>query len=208
MYGIKKESDKGFLRMGGYKMSIKSKRKFRLMIMCFILCISILLIIYSLSKKGIYLQIGTPPGGIRSYQINCLLIVLLLISGVYLLHYTFYKLVITVISTIVACFIFSALLIIYFLHLADVDYTTFSSPDNKEHFVVVERYYGEIFQLSDNRIFMTYLGTTESDGNKPFLQGAYHLNWKSSDELIIDYSVTPPSNFSSKQITVKYKPSN
>lgn len=189
-------------------MSIKSKKKFRLMIMCFIFCISILLIIYSLSTKGIYLQIGTPPGGIRSYQINCLLIVLLLISGVYLIHYTFYKLIITIISTIVSCFIFSALLIIYFLFLADVDYTTFSSPDNKEHFVVVERHYGDIFQLSDNRLFMTYLGTTESGGNKPFLQGAYHLKWKSSDELIVDYSVTPQPNFSGKQITVKYKPSN
>lgn len=200
---------KNNLRNGGYKMRVVNNKKFfRPLIVCFIICISLLFVLLFLGEKGVYLQIGKPPGGIRSYQINCLLVVLLLISSGYLIHYIFNNLIITVFSTIVNCFIFSALLIIYFLHLADVDYTTFSSPDNKEHFVVVERYYSEIFQLSNNGLYMTYLGTAESDGYKPFLEGAYHLKWKNPNELVIDYSATPPSNFSSKQITLIYKSLN
>lgn len=39
--------------------------------------------------------------------------------------------------------------------LTEAEYTRFSSPDNKEEFVVIERGYGRLYQLSNSRLYMT-----------------------------------------------------
>ncbi|MGY4795505.1 hypothetical protein ACVNNN_10900 [Lysinibacillus fusiformis] len=181
-------------------------RNFRLWFICFIFSVSILLLILFLGTKGIYLQIGFPPGGIHSYQIKCLLIILILISSVYLIQHLFHNLIMTTIATINNCFIFSAILIIYVLHLGDVDYTTFSSPKNQENFVVVERGFGELYQMSKTGLFMKYLANVHTDdGYRPFSEGAYQLNWKEPNTLVIRHAFDYMSPNSYTQIvTLKY----
>ena len=62
----------------------------------------------------------------------------------------------------------------------------FSSPDNKEEFVVIDRGYGRLYQLLNSRLYMTYLTDINTDdGYKPFLEGAYKLEWEESYQLII-----------------------
>lgn len=87
--------------------------------------------------------------------------------------------------------------------LFETEYTYFSSPDNQEEFVVIERGVGKLYKLSDSRFYKTYItdiGT--DDGYKPFADGAFELEWRTSPkELIIHYAF----NYMNENNTDKYK---
>lgn len=73
--------------------------------------------------------------------------------------------------------------------LIDEEYTKFSSPDNKQNFIVIESGVGKLYKLSNSGLYMTFITTIRTDdGYKPFKDGGYKLEWISSDELVIHYA--------------------
>lgn len=181
-------------------------RNFQVWFVCFIFSVSILLLMLFLSMKGIYLQIGLPPAGIPHYLLKCLFIFSTCISGIYVIHSKFRNKGDTAIAVFFSFFIL-AFTGVYGLLSSDANYTTFSSPNNKETFVVVETGHGEIYHMSNTRLFMRHLvniGT--DDGYDPFSEGAYQLKWNEPNKLVIRYAfdyMTP--NDYSQEVTIIYK---
>lgn len=145
--------------------------------------IFLLLLLVFLNIKGIYVQIGTPPSGISQKALTIFLIIVIIISSVYLLKDKGIKGIIIGIGTF---FIFMNILPDV---LTGVEYTSFSSPDNEEKFVVIERGIGQLYKVSNSGLYMIFLTDIRTDdGYKPFSDGAYKLEWVSSEKLIIHYA--------------------
>ncbi|MGD6843538.1 hypothetical protein ACQCVH_13580 [Bacillus infantis] len=90
--------------------------------------------------------------------------------------------------------------------LIEAEYTRFSSPDNKEEFIVIERGYGRLYQLSNSKLFMTYLTSINTDdGYKPFSDSAYKLEWEEPNQLIIHYKFDSTLDSLSKKVSTRYK---
>ena len=86
---------------------------------------------------------------------------------------------------------------------SEAKYTTFSSPNNKANFVVIESFQGKIYQMSKTGLFMKNLAKMRTDDvYQPFSEGAYELEWNEPNELVIRYAfnyMTPDeSAFSSR----------
>ncbi|WP_445480580.1 hypothetical protein ACULLL_10705 [Lysinibacillus irui] len=173
---------------------------------CLIFSVSILLFMLFLSTKGIYLHIGLPPAGIPHYLLKYLFIFSTCISGIYIIHYKFRNKGDTAIAVFFSFFIL-AFTLVYGLLSSGAKYTIFSSPNNQESFVVVETGHGEIYQMSNTRLFMKHLvNISTDDGFDPFSEGAYQLKWNKPNEFVIRYAfdyMTP--NDYSQEVTIKYK---
>ncbi|MBK3497077.1 hypothetical protein JFL43_19995 [Viridibacillus sp. YIM B01967] len=183
----------------------KNKKLFQVLVVCFILSVSFLLLLYFLTTKGIYIQIGTPPNGIHHYFLNCLLIFFTFLSGIYLIHYKFNDKGLTIIAIGISSFI-SVFVLLYGLMTLEAKYTKFSSPNKQENFVVIETGHGEVYQLLNTGLFMTHLTDIRTDdGFKPFSDGAYQLEWKKTNELLVKYvfDYMSPENY--HEVTVTYK---
>jgi hypothetical protein len=64
--------------------------------------------------------------------------------------------------------------------MADTTYTAFVSPSGREHFVIVEGAGNRLYQLSDSKLYMTYLSSIPTDdAYKPFSSGKNRTNWSS-----------------------------
>ncbi|MEK4221646.1 hypothetical protein N1I86_06195 [Bacillus sp. FSL W8-0116] len=165
--------------------------------------ILLLLVMALLNAKGVYVQIATPPNGISHKTLSTLLIIAMVISLVYLLKD---KVTRGIVIGIGAFFILINRLPEL---LTGVEYTTFSSPDNEHKFVVIEKGIGQLYQLSDSGLFLTYLADIHTDdGYKPFSNGAYKLIWISDDRLIIHYAFDymDENNYDNyRKISVQYK---
>lgn len=159
-----------------------------------------------LSMNGVYLQIGFPPGGIPHYLLKCFFIFSACISSIYLIHNLFRNKGDTAIVVLFSFFILTFTFVTTLIS-SEAKYTTFSSPNNQASFVVIETFHGEIYQMSNTRLFMKHLANTRTDdGYKPFSEGAYRLKWNEPNELVIKYAFNymTPDDYS-QEVTVKYK---
>lgn len=180
-----------------------TKNKYRILLVCFILSISLLLLLVSLAFNGIYLQIGTP--GITYHFINCFLIFFILITGIYIIHHRFKDKGITLIAIVASSFI-SGFVLLYGLIILEAKYTTFSSPNKQENFVVIETGYGKVYQLSKTGLFMSHLTDIKTDdGYQPFSKGKYQLEWGKSNELVIKYVFDYMNTDNYEEVKIKYK---
>ncbi|WP_047980680.1 hypothetical protein [Ornithinibacillus contaminans] len=176
-----------------------TKELFKIAVFTFIISILLLFTFILLSTNGINVQIGTPPTGISHNTISNLLIISAIASLTYLFKDRVIKAVIIVVG------MFSIIIPSLPNLLSEAEYTTFSSPDNQEEFVVIERGYGRLYQLSNLGFYMTYLTDIKTDdGYKPFSEGAYKLEWEEPN-LIIHYRFDYMSDSLSKEISIKYK---
>lgn len=165
----------------------------------------LIFILYFLKTNGIYIHIGTPPpSGISLTFIYGVLIITVAISGMCLTK-----------STIIRIFIggICSLIILWNLIFSSLDfnesYTTFSSPDKNEHFIVVEKGYGVIYQLSNSHLFMTELGKVRTDdGYQPFSEGAFKLKWEKQNQLLVQYAFTYSVQDRYKELLLEYKNSD
>ncbi|ALC83511.1 MULTISPECIES: hypothetical protein [Bacillus] len=188
-------------------MIYNNKELLKISIVSLILSLFFLLISYLFTMKGIYIQFGTPAKGINHQFLNGLFIITTVVSGVYLINYKQKDKVIRGIVIGIGSFIF-ALVLLNGLEYYDAEYTTFSSPDSQESFLIIETGHGEIYQLSNSGLFMTHLTNIRTDdGYKPFLNGAYQLEWKEPNELLIKYvfDYMEPNNFQEVTVTYKFK---
>ena len=162
-----------------------SKNNHPIILIFFIFNITLLLIIYFLTTKGIFIQIGVP--GLQHHYINGIFLFSALISGILLIHYKFHDKGLTFIAIFLSLFI-SFFVMMYGLLIFDAKYTTFSSPNKQVHFVVIETGHGDIYQMSNTGLFITHLASIRTDdGFQPFNKGAYRLEWKSGNTLMIKY---------------------
>lgn len=156
--------------------------------------------------RGIYIYIGSPSSGIPYYLLNCLFLIVICVSGVYLVDFKFRDKGITAMTKIGSFFILTGTFI-YGLITLDTAVTTFSSPTGQEHFLINEKFSGNLYQLSNTNLFMTHLTTIRTDdGFKPFSNEAYQLEWENTNELIIKYGLayeSLPKEYS--KIKVNYK---
>ena len=177
-----------------------SNTKFFLKIAIFILIISILILfaLRILSDYGIYVQIGTPPNGISHMTFSNLFKVAAIVSLVYLCNHEVLKGIVAWVGIF--------LVVIPSFQLIEADYTSFSSPDDKEQFVVIERGYGRVYQISTSGLYMKYLTSTDTKrGYKPFSNGEYQLKWEEPNRLIIHYAFRYTSTDLDKEISIQYK---
>lgn len=164
-----------------------------------IFSVTSLLIMLMLSKKGIYVFIGSPLWGIPYYFLYCLFIFVICVSSIDLVSSKFEDKGLTAI-TIVGSFFILAGTCLYGLLMLDAGFTTFSSPNGREHFLVVETGTGNLYQLSNTHLFMTHLADIRTDDRfKPFSNEAYQLEWKNPNELVIKYG------FDSMSLPEKYR---
>lgn len=157
----------------------------RTAIISLVVSISILFTQLVMDTKGIYFQIGPPSKGIGHYTISTLLIIAAVISAVYMLRDNGMKWMA----------IGAGIFFIFFINipnlLVETEYTTFSSPNQSEKFVAIEKGYVKLYQVSDTGFFLTALTETSLNVDreyKPFSKGEYELEWESPNTLIIHYA--------------------
>lgn len=130
-----------------------------------------------LNGNGVYL--------IKQHAIGLILPFIIGFSAILSLKYLFKDKIIR--RTFIVLIIF--MLIIPLLNIIfswNIDYTTFSSPDNQAEFQVEETGGAKIFQVDKNGLFKYYKTSIMSDdGFKTFSKGAYNLEWKSDNILTI-----------------------
>lgn len=180
-------------------MELSNTKKF-VNIAIFILIISILVLfdLQIMSEKGLYVQIGTPPNGISHMTLSNLFKVAAIVSLVYLCNHETLR---GIVAWVGIFFI-----VIPSFQLIEKDYTSFSSPDGKEQFVVIERGVGRLYQLSDSGLYMKFLTSIDTKrGYKPFSNGEYQLKWEEPNSLIIHYAFRHTSDSLDKEISIKYK---
>jgi hypothetical protein len=160
----------------------------------------LLLIQLVMDTKGVYFQLGPPSKGIGHHTISALLIIAAVISAVYMLTNKGMK------WMAIGIGIFFILVISAPNLLMETKYTTFSSPDQSEKFVAIEKGYVKLYQVSNSGLFMTALTKTRLDVDreyKPFSEGAYELEWESPNTLIVHYAFNYKHQF--KTIELQYQ---
>lgn len=165
-------------------MKYLNRKYLRIPLISLILSLALLFILFILAVKGINIQLGIPPNGIGHRGLSILLIIISVISLVYMVKDIVIRVVIIGVG---ALFIF---MLSFQGLLSGTEYTSFTSPDNQEVFIVVERNLNKLYKLSDSRLFMTYITDIPANNQyKPFANGGYKLEWKTSPkELIIHYA--------------------
>jgi len=177
-----------------------TKKFLKIAIFVFVISIFVLFALLMLSRKEIYVQIGTPPNGISHMTFSIFFMIVAIASLVYLCNDRVIK------GIVIGVGIFFIIVPSFPKLLIGADYTNFSSPDNKEKFVVIERGYGQVYQLSDSGLYMKYLTSIDTKrGYKPFLDGAYQLKWEEPNCLIIHYAFRYTSDSLDKEISIQYK---
>lgn len=177
-----------------------TKELLKVAIIIFITSVLLLFALLTLQINGVFVHIGAPPNGISHQALSNLLIIVVIVSLIYLFNDTGIK------GIIIAIGVFFIIVPSLPNLLTEAEYTRFSSPDNKEEFVVIERGYGRLYQLSNSRLYMTYLTSINTDdGYKPFSDSAYKLEWEEPNQLIIHYKFDYMSDSLSKEISTKYK---
>ncbi|MGM0837668.1 MAG: hypothetical protein ACQEV7_16045 [Bacillota bacterium] len=162
--------------------------------------ILLLLILLVMDAKGVYVQLGSPNNGISHHIISILLIIAAVSSAVYMLKDKGMKWI------VIGVGLFFILLTSTPNLFTETKYTTFSSPDNSEKFVVIEKGYVKLYQISNSGLFMTSLTKTRLDIDreyKPFSEGAYELEWESPNTLIVHYAFNYKHQF--KTIELQYQ---
>ncbi|PLR70674.1 hypothetical protein [Bacillus sp. UMB0728] len=177
-----------------------TKEFLKVAIITFITSILLLFAFLTLQINGVFVQIGIPPNGISHQALSNLLIIMAIVSLIYLFDDRGIK------GIIIAIGVFFIIVASLPNLLIEAEYTRFSSPDNKEEFIVIERGHGRLYQLSNSRLFMTYLTSINTDdGYKPFSDSAYKLEWEEPNQLIIHYKFDSTLDSLSEKVSTRYK---
>lgn len=154
-----------------------------------------------LQSQGRFIYIGTPPNGLSHLLIANNMIAVASGSLLYMIK----DKAITVINVVVGAF-FIIIIPSFPILMADTTYTTFSSPSGMEHFVVVVGEGNRLYQLSDSRLYMTYLTSIPTDdAYKPFSSWDYEVEWNAPNQLVIHYVFDYLSYTLDKKIPLPYK---
>lgn len=182
-------------------MDKRRKKTFsKLALILFTLSIILLFLLLLLQFNGVYILLGTPPRGISNQTLINLLILTKVISLTYLMKDKVLKGLVIVVGA------FFILLSFLFISLIETDYTFFSSPNNQKNFVMVERGYGSLYQLSESKMYMVHLANSQTNnGYKPFSEGAYKLEWKEANRLVVHYQFDYMHNVLNRKIETHYK---
>lgn len=186
-------------------MNFPSKRLFKISIIALLLSIFLLLLIFILNHKNIYIQINISSFRLTNSFIKIVTIFTTVLSFTYII---FMKIRMKFIRVIVIIFsiLFLGITFLINLILNDAEYTSFYSPDYKQKFIARETGYTEIYQMSKTGLYMKHLVNIQTNnGYKPFYNGSYQIMTKDSNELIIKYvfDYMHPDNFT--EVTIKYK---
>ncbi|WP_079478909.1 hypothetical protein [Halobacillus salinus] len=181
-------------------MEKKNKKEFYKVAISALLASSVLLFtLLILHTNGVLIQIGKPSNGISHQVLSNSLLIVATVSLVYIVNDRVIKGVFIAVGALLILVPTIPSL------LTDTEYVEFSSPDNNEEFVVMERGYGTLYQLSDSGLYMTYLTDFDTDdGYKPFSEGAYELEWREPDQLIIRYKFDYMSGSLDKEVSIDY----
>ncbi|TKC19622.1 hypothetical protein [Robertmurraya kyonggiensis] len=162
----------------------------------------LIMLLYFLKSWGVYVQLGTPPQGVSLRILFILLTIVATVSGLYLSKDKIFDICIGALCL----FIILSNLFSWWLFDSNAVYTIFSSPDKNEHFLVVETGYGTLYQLSSSGLFMTELAVIRTDdGYKPISKGAYRLEWKEQNKLIINYAFDYMAPNEYRKMNIEYK---
>ena len=176
-----------------------SKVFLKIAIFTFLISIFSLFALLILSINSVFVQIGKPPNGISHLTLSNFLIIVAIVSLIYLLKDRVIK---GIIIAIGAFFIIKLSLPTL---LTGAEYTIFSSPDNKEEFVVIERGIGHLYQLSNSGLYMTHLSEIDTDdGYRPISEGKYRLEWIEPNHLTIHYKFDYMSDSLDREISTNY----
>ncbi|MEW4327072.1 hypothetical protein Q0N12_10380 [Rossellomorea marisflavi] len=166
----------------------------------FITSLLVLFTMLPLQSQGRFIYIGTPPNGLSHLLIANNMIAVASGSLLYMIK----DKAITVINVVVGAFFI--IIPSFPILMADTTYTTFSSPSGMEHFVVVVGGGNRLYQLSDSRLYMTYLTSIPTDdAYKPFSSGDYEVEWNAPNQLVIHYAFDYLSDTLVKKIPLPYK---
>lgn len=177
-----------------------TKEKIKIAVITLITSIVLLFALIIFEANGIYVQIKTPPNGISHRALSNLLIIVAIVSLIYFFNDKGIK------GIIIAIGVFFIIVPSLPNLLSEAEYTRFSSPNNKEEFIVIERGYGRLYQLSNSRLYMTFLTSINTDdGYKPFTDGAYKLEWEEPNQMIIHYKFDSTLDSLSEKVSTRYK---
>jgi len=193
--------------MGRKRMESLTKRNYLMAAKITLVCsVILLMILIFLSIKNIYVQLGMPTGGISHQFLSGLCVISIILSANYLINYRIKDKVIKGVVTGVGVFLLLLMIFINWIPSSNAKFTTFTSPDKKEVFVIKETGYGQLYQLSNSKFFMIHLvDIRTNNGYKPFSNHTYKLEWDSPDKLTILYvsDYMQPDNY--EKISVSYQ---
>ncbi|MBM7597693.1 hypothetical protein JOC34_000050 [Virgibacillus halotolerans] len=122
---------------------------------------------------------------IRQHGIDLILPFIIGVSAILSLKYIFKYKFIRITSIVLIIF----MLIVPLLNIIinwNIDYTTFSSPNNRAKFQVSEIGNARVFQVGKSGLFKYFkTGITTDDNFKSFSEGAYSLEWEPDNILTI-----------------------
>ncbi len=124
-----------------------TKEKIKIAVITLITSIVLLFALIIFEANGIYVQIKTPPNGISHRALSNLLIIVAIVSLIYFFNDKGIN------GIIIAIGVFFIIVPSLPNLLSEAEYTRFSSPE----FIVIERGYGRLYQLSNSRLYMTFL---------------------------------------------------
>ncbi|WP_368652350.1 hypothetical protein AB4Y30_11365 [Ornithinibacillus sp. 4-3] len=133
-----------------------------------------------------YIQIGVKSKILSYFEINNLLVCILVITGIICLGIVIKSTPVKVVLNILIILGLILYLISSFFERADTTYTAFYSESGKERFLAMERHRGsEIYQVTGG-IFLHYKGKLNVGDNWfPFKNGEYSIYWGESNKMII-----------------------
>lgn len=185
---------------------IEVMKRMKTFIKIILVCSLIFLFILTLlSMNGIYIQLGIPSVGISHQFLNLLFIFTTVFSGVYLINYKQKDKALKGIVAAIGLFLLIIPLLNWIMS-SDAEYITFTSPDKKEKFLIIETGHGELYQLSDSKLFMIHLADINTDdGFKPFTNKAFKLEWEEPNKLFIHYAFDYMEPDKYQKISITYK---
>ncbi len=166
----------------------------------FITSLLVLFTRLTLQSQRLFIYIGTPPSGLSHLTLANLMIAVATGSLVYMVKDKTIKVIIVAVG--------SFFIIVPSLPsvMANTTYTAFASPSGREHFVAVEGAGNRLYQLSDSKLYMTYLTSIPTDdAYKPFSNGDYEVEWKEPNQLVIHYKFNYLSDTLDEEISLPYK---
>jgi hypothetical protein len=166
------------------------------------LSLFLLFFLLLLSKRGIYIQFGTPPPWSGHTIISAILILIATISISRMIKVRELKYFVIALGLVIVIIISLAFLLIN--PPGETKYTRITSPDNKTKYLIVETGAGRLYRLSDSGMYMTFVTPIRTDdGYLPFADNAYEIEWLSSNHFILHYAFNRDSRYKDyREITV------
>ncbi|MFX3631577.1 MAG: hypothetical protein ACE3L7_20185 [Candidatus Pristimantibacillus sp.] len=154
-----------------------------------VVCLFFKTLIMILNSKDLYFQpISLIKIGVSQSELNLILTLIALVSGtiaiIFKTKYTLVKVLILLLSTTLII----GNIFIWMILFSEAKYIFFTSPNNKENFVIKELKYSKIYQVSKTKLFTKHItDISGDDGYRMFSDNQYRLEWEEPNTLIIYY---------------------